>query len=274
MKKILLAFDGKHYSEGALQFAKLLNDKNPILLTGAFLPQVNYANLWSFSGGGLKGTDFVPLLEDSDAVEVKKNIRRFEFFCAANNITFNIHAEYFDFAIPELKKESRFADLLIIGSEIFYGEAGTDSPNEYLMETLHDLKCPVIVVPEKFELPKNNILLYDGTESSLYAIKQFAYLFPEFANNNSLLVYATKTANETIPNEAAMREIVIAHYPNVTVGIEVTPKKLFPVHLSEQKNAIVVSGSFGRSELSMMLRKSFITEVISEHKLPVFIAHK
>ena len=45
MKKILLVFDGINFSEGAFEFARRLNEKNKILATAVFIPQVNYANL-------------------------------------------------------------------------------------------------------------------------------------------------------------------------------------------------------------------------------------
>ena len=47
MKRILLAFDSNHFSEGALEIARELSERKRILLTGIFLPQVNYGNLWS-----------------------------------------------------------------------------------------------------------------------------------------------------------------------------------------------------------------------------------
>ena len=86
MRKILIAFDGSHFSEGAMEFAGMLNEKNKILLTGAFLPQVDYAPLWSPSPGGTTENDFIPLVEDEHAEPVKKNIKRFENFCVTNNI--------------------------------------------------------------------------------------------------------------------------------------------------------------------------------------------
>jgi hypothetical protein len=45
MKKIILAFDGANFSEGSFNFARKMNEISPILLTGIFLPQVNYAAL-------------------------------------------------------------------------------------------------------------------------------------------------------------------------------------------------------------------------------------
>jgi nucleotide-binding universal stress UspA family protein len=274
MKKILLAFDGSHFSEGALNFARKLNEKSPVLLTGAFLPQVDYANLWSYSGGGSSGASFIPLVEDSDAEAVKKNIKRFESFCHTNHIRCRTHKDYFNFAIPELKKESRYADLLIISSELFYEQAGSERPNDYLKETLHDVECPVIVVPENFEFPQSNILTYDGSKSSVYAIKQFAYLFPELVTQPSILIYAEERSGENIPDEANIKELVTRHFANITFNLGATPKKYFTPWLSERKAPILISGSFGRSGLSRLFRKSFITDVISEHRLPVFIAHK
>ncbi len=86
MRKILLAFDGTHFSNAALEFASNLNKRNLILLTGAFLPQTDIANLWSYSGGGTAGLEFIPLVEDAGAETIQQNIRRFESCCVDNSI--------------------------------------------------------------------------------------------------------------------------------------------------------------------------------------------
>jgi hypothetical protein len=177
MRKILIAFDGTHYSEAALEFALRLNQKNPVLLTGAFIPQTDIANLLSYHDGSSSGSGFIPLVGDDSREEIQKNIRRFENYCVDHNIEHRVHKDYFDFAIPELKKETRFADLLIISSESYYANMSGE-PNEYLEEMLHEAECPVILVPNIFDFPAYNVLTYDGTESSVHAIKQFAYLLP------------------------------------------------------------------------------------------------
>jgi nucleotide-binding universal stress UspA family protein len=274
MKKILLAFDGSHYSEGALLFAKKLNEKNPVLVTASFLPQVDFANLWSYSGGANHGNEFIPLLEESNAENIKRNISRFEAFCHQNHFRFRVHRDYFNFAIPELKKESRYADLLIISSELFYEQAGTTMPNEYLEQLLHEVECPVMIVPEKFEFPKSNILSYDGSGNSVFAIKQFAWLFPELAELPTTLVYRGKH-QDGFPDDQYIRELISAHYPQTTwIKLDTNPKQYFGTWMSEKKGACLISGSFGRGDLSRILRKSFITDVIAEHRLPVFIAHR
>src|SRR5439155_955802 len=183
-----------------------LNEVTPVLLTAIFIPQVDYSSLWSYSTG-VSGSLFIPLIEDEDAVMVEKNIDRFELLCRKNNINFRLHKDFTDFALPGLKKETRFADLLILGSESFYENLGIHDPNDYLRDALHGAECPVLVVPEHFDFPEKNILSYDGSESSVYAIKQFSYLFPEFANNNTLLVYAKSETEKELPDEEYLEEL-------------------------------------------------------------------
>ena len=274
MKKILLAFDGQHFSEGAFECARLLNEKEPIFLTGIFLPQVDIANLWSYAEG-VSGSLFIPLVESRDAAVVEKNIDRFEKLCSKNNIKCKVHKDLFDFALPELKRETRFADLVILGSEQFYKNLGSGEPNEYLKDALHATECPILVVPEKFNFPKSNVLAYDGSGSSVYAIKQFAYLFPELTANRTLLVFAREDREQQLPEEKNIQELAACHFKDLTLmKLEPTSRKHFAAWLSEMKNTILISGSFGRSAFSQLFKKSFVSEVIKEHKMPVFITHR
>ncbi len=274
MKKILLAFDGSHFSEGAFKFAKILNERQRILLTAAFLAQVDYANLWSYSGGDASGAVFIPLVEDADTEAVVKNIEHFENMCKKNDIEYRVHKDFTDFALPELKKESRFADLLVIGSEKFYENIRTGDVNDYLQDTLHGVECPVIIVPEKFDFPKTNILAYDGSGSSVYAIKEFAYLFPELTSNPTVLVFAKEDGENTFPDEVNIEELTARHFPDLTlVKLQIDPRKYFVEAVQESKSSILVCGSFGRSMLSRIFRKSFVNDIIRQHCIPIFIAH-
>ena len=80
MKKVLVAFDGSNFSEGAFEFARRLNELEPILVTGVFMPQVEYANLWSYAAAANAnvGTSYIPLIEEEESDLVKLNIERFE----------------------------------------------------------------------------------------------------------------------------------------------------------------------------------------------------
>jgi nucleotide-binding universal stress UspA family protein len=273
MKKIILAFDGTHFSEGAFEFARQLNEINPVLITGIFLPQAEIASLWSYADG--VGGPYIPLIESDETDLVQKNVQHFKKLCEGNGIDYRVHEDNFDFVLPELKKETNYADLLILGSEMFYKNMGTDSPNDYLRDVLQDLKCPVLLVPEKFEFPENVILSYDGSDDSIYAIKQFAYVLNELINKETTLVYLSQDKKEDFPNKIQMEELVARHFGNLTLlKLDIHPKEFFTEWLIQQKSSLVVSGSYGRSGLSQIFKKSFIKELISSHRLPVFIAHQ
>jgi hypothetical protein len=272
MKKILLTFDGKHFSEGAFKMAQYINSLQPVLLTGVFLSPVDYREIIGYSGMGIGAPVMVPVMETDDEV-IAANIQRFEKLCLQQNIEYRVHRDTDLFALAELVTETRFADLLIISSELFYENIGKDQPNEYLRKTLHQSECPVLVVPEEFEEPKRVVLAYDGKTSSVYAIKQFAYLFPELGSAETLLI-TSEEGKEEVPKREYITELAARHFSNLTIShMDVDAKKYFHTWIGERKNTILVSGAFGRGDISTLFKKSFVTQIIREHKTPVFIAH-
>lgn len=274
MKKILLAFAGTRFSKSIVNFACHLNEHQPALLVGLFLPEVMYANIYNF-GSGLPGSETVPIISEEDRAIIDRNITRFTDLCQDNNITYRVHKDYDNLALPELKKETRFADLLIISSENFYEKFSFNDPNPSLNETLHSSECPIIVVPEKFNFPDRIILTYDGSASSVYAIKQFAYLFPEMCGNETLLVYINEKDDAQLPDENNLEEWAAQHFKKIDLlKLQINAKTYFTTWLSENKNVLLIGGSFGRSHMSELFKKSFVADIISEHKLPVFIAHR
>lgn len=274
MKKILLAFDGSSFSEGAFAFVRQLNELQPVLVVGVFVPQARFSNLWSYSAAA-GGPSFIPLLEQEDTDAVQESINRFETLCQENGMRYHVHKDLFDFALPELRRETRFADLMVVGSEKFYQQIGSESAYNYLHDMLHASECPVVVVPEAFVFPRKNVLAYDGSASSVYAIKQFAYLFPQLTANETLLVFLKEDADKEFPAGEQIAELVNEHFSMLELfKLNVNPGKYFSQWVNENKEVFLVSGSFGRSLLSQLFRKSFVADVIAAHKLPVFVAHR
>lgn len=274
MKKILLAFDGTTFSEGAFNFVSQLNERQPVLAVAVFVPQVSFASLWSY-GAAAGGPDFIPLLEQDDADQVQANMQRFETLCTQQGIRYLVHKHFYDFALPELKEESRFADLLVVSSEKFYQQSGTDESSSFLRDVIHAAECPVVVVPEQFVFPGKNILAYDGSASSVFAIKQFAYLFPELVTNKSLLVFLKEDTEAAMPAPAQISELAGAHFANLEhIGLAIGSRKEFGQWVAANEDALLVCGAFGRSLVSQLFRKSFVSDIIAAHKLPVFIAHR
>lgn len=274
MKKILLVFDGSNFSTGAFEFVRKLNEIEPVLVTGVFMPQVDYANLWSYAAATGIGAGYIPLIEEEDSEVVQKNILQFENLCKRSLIEYRVHKDFYSFALPELKKESRFADVIILSGELFYKGVMESSQFEYLRDAIHATESPILIVPEEYQFPDNNVLAYDGSEESVFAIKQFAYIFPELAKKPTLLVYAEDKEDKDFPSKQDIVELATQHYKNLSFyKLEVDPKKYFSTWMNERKGSIIVSGSFSRSSFSQLFHKSFVRDIIREHKIPVFIAH-
>lgn len=272
MRKVILAFDGDNFSEGAFEFARLLNEKSTVLLSGVFLPRISFSTPLNLNQGGKNIPVYVPLVEEEEMGVIEKNIERFKMLCLTSGIEHRIHKDFDDFPLFELRKETRYADLLILGSEMFYEELGTTKPNVYLENSLHHSECPVVVVPEKFNFPNQVILAYDGTKNSVFAIKQFAYLFPELTGTPTLVIFSDHDGK--LPEKSNLEELLARHFSDVTFSTaNMDFKKYFATSSIQESTPIVVAGSYGRSAFSQLFRKSFIHTIIKDYKTPVFIAH-
>jgi len=272
MKKVLLALDADHFSKGALEFASRLNEIQPLLLVGTFLPKMDFSPSWN--SALLTGSVFEPTLESYSDELVDENIAAFEKECVRMHIEYRVHKAAYDSLLEDLKRETRFADLLILGSEKFYENLGTETPNEYLKIALHSAECPVLLVPEHAYLPESIVLAYDGSAQAAYAIKSFCHLMPELSSK-AILVYATAKENKEIPDMQLVEELVARHFTDLTIHkLEGNPKKYFDTWMADIEKPLLVCGSFARSPLSELFRKSFAAELIDEHNLPVFVAHE
>jgi hypothetical protein len=271
MKKVIVAFDGQHFSEGALRMAAWLNERQDLMVTGIFLSPVDYREMIGYSGIAV-GVPVVapppPEVEDPAPI-----IARFEEFCTRQGLEFRVHRDTDLFALQELTLETRYADLLILSSELFYENIDKDQPNEYLRRTLHNAECPILLVPERYELPGNLVLSYDGKASSVHAIKQFSYLFPELCALDTLLVTA-EDENRDVPNLDLISELAGRHYPSLTIQTLVGETKTSFGHwISEKPGSLLITGAYGRGELSNLFRHSFISDIIKAHRIPIFVAH-
>ncbi|RYY99957.1 MAG: hypothetical protein EOO11_03190 [Chitinophagaceae bacterium] len=274
MKKVLLAFDGTNFPEAALEFLRHLHQLSPLMLTGVFAPLVSISGTWSYASAGTGGP-VIPLSEEDEADDLKQNIARFEAACAAAGIPYRVHRAYFDLALPTLRKESRFADLLVLSSGSFYNGTLFTAPFLYLREAMHDAECPVLVLPDNSTLPRRNIIAYDGSAASVFAMKQFAYILPELAANETVVAYASTDPDAPLPESALVEELVAQHYRcNTLRKIGIGTRRLFEDWVGGFRDAVLVTGSFGRNALSELFHESASADVIRAHQLPVFIAHR
>jgi hypothetical protein len=271
MLKVIVAFDGQHFSNGAMKMAQWLNNKMPILVSGVFISPVDYRELLGYSGMGI-GTPVFTVPYDQDEAMINETMSKFTAYCQDHKLEYITHKDTDLFAMSELIQETRFADLLIISSELFYENIDKEQPNEYLKKILHDAECPVLLAPEDFTTPSSVLLSYDGKASSVYAIKQFAYLLPQCCNMGTMLFHSN---GENIPQADRLGELVERHFDPIDMQqLNEDDSEVLHNWMLENRHSILVSGAFGRGELSLLFRKSYITDIIRAHRIPIFVAHR
>ena len=274
MKKIILALDGKHFPRGAFEFIDKINNVNPILLAGVFLSPVDYSKVLAFTG--MEGLAIMPewLIRNEDDVIVNKNISTFKDACVAKDIEYRIHKDTDLMAISSLIEETRFADVLLVSSDLFYENVQKLQPNFYLEEVLKKSECPVMLVPEDFKEPAQTILTYDGSESSVFAIKEFSYVFPELSKKETILLFMGDHPEE-LPEYSMIAELVGRHFPDLKMmALPLTHKNDFTKWLNLQPESYIVAGAFSRSLFSLLFKRSFANQLIHDIKMPIFISHK
>src|SRR5689334_13794385 len=108
MKKIILAFDGDNFSQGAFEFAARLHEQDNILLTGVFLSPIAFNNIALTSDSGAVPL-YIPLNDEETLDTVNANIERFSKLCIEKEIEYRVHKDLSDFPIPALTRETRYA---------------------------------------------------------------------------------------------------------------------------------------------------------------------
>jgi len=273
MKKIIIPLEGPNYPQECLELVRVLNAISPVRLTAVFAPEVDYSQIWSVAGG-MAGATYLPDLGDEDR-NVAESSQRLEDFCREHSIQIFMHKERLDFALALIRKETRFADLLILDGQHFFENIDDRQPNAYMKEILHTTECPILLAPEKAVVPGSLILAYDGSAASVYAIKQFAHLFPEFSGLPVTLFHLGESKDAAFPDRENIAELASSYFTDLRVlELHMDHRDFFFRWLPAQERPWLVTGSYGRSDLSQLFSKSFIAGLIKEHKIPVFTAHR
>jgi len=277
MKKIIAAFDGLRLSESTLEEAVRLAKQHQAHLVGVFLQEftargfVVYEALVGQSGSGKQ---MFEELEKDDQATYRASVDTFEAACQENGLNYSIHRDKRS-ALRELLHESVFADLLVIDPGETFSYLEESMPGWFVKNLLHEAHCPVWLVPEKKGMIHKLIFLYDGSPSSMQAIKMFTYLFPEMSGKE-VLVLSVKSAtlNLHVPDNKLMHEWMKRHYRNAGYKVVQGDESQLVALCKEQgQDILLVAGAYERSKLSTWLHPSLADGLMRQLKTPLFITH-
>ena len=287
-RKILVGLDGSRYSQSATEYAIDLfreeDAEQETLLVGVYINSLHYGDMlrkvrdqreplyFSYHN------DIFEFDEYAEEAEEKResSVEEFEKRCTEAGVNYKVH-DHRGSPLVELLEESRFADLIVLGFQTYFANLSGD--DDLIHELLKDAHCPLLVVPQEVTSVKNLLFTYDGKDSSFYAIKQFTYVFSLTASRKPVRVLSVNKEKEgAIPEreERLMKEFLDQHCHG-EVGIDQMsgdPEDVILDALHFSESPLLVMGSYGRSDWSMLFNPSTADKVLQYRKAPVFITHR
>jgi hypothetical protein len=277
MEKILLAVDAINPDNNSLEFACYLGRLTKSKITGVFLDNLSIEErpLLKKVLANADNAEGEELSEPKDKMElIEKNISFFEEGCINREVNYRL---YLDGGNPagKLIEESRFADLLVLDAAMSFHKHYEGIPTEFAREVLKKAECPVIIAPESFDAIDEIIFSYDSSSSSLFAIKQFTYLFSQLKDKKVTLLQVNESGECQGEDKNKFKEWLREYYTGLQfVALKGKSEIVLFDYLFNRKNIFLVMGAYGRTTISQFLKHSHADLLMNTITQPIFIAHK
>lgn len=271
MKKVLVAVDARKVNMKLLDFACYIARLTHSSLTGVFLENAQLLETM-INEPIHREAKFSATVKEMAKV-IDENIHQFREACSNRGINCSV---YFRSQMPlaEIINETRFSELLIVDPEMSFKQKKEEMPTGFVRDILVKSECPVVLAPFDFHAIDEILLAYDGSEASVYAIKQFTYLFPELTGKKLTVLQVNEAGNDLFNEKGKISDLLQMHYPVLEFQLlQGKPADEVFGYLLEKKNVFVVMGAFERNTLSRIFRRSTAELIIKTINVPVFIAH-
>lgn len=277
MEKILYVTDAIKLDIKNLDFACFLCNLTHSKLTGVFLknevveertPEILQETAVASAIPGAS----VRKLKDSYCAD---NISLFKNACEIRGVNYTVHEDT-GMPLNEVIAESRYADLMIVDAATSFTRRKEIAPSSFIKNLFAEAECPVVIAPYTFDGIDKIIFTFDGSASSVYAIKQFTYLFPELSDRKVCILNVTPPGKNATANNHKLNEWLQSHYSDTDIVVleDQHVKMRLVEYLLEQKKTFVVMGAFGRNMISSFFSPSHAAPVVDLMVQPVFITHR
>ena len=192
MEKIIFVTNGHLLNTQSVDFACYLAQRTHSGLTGMFLEEDKLELVPPFESelSYFKKTTERPANTDV-IMDVDQRMRYFLQECQTKSIRADVY-HHVGNAVDDIVHESRFADLLVLDPQMIFNPLYKQVPPPEIKEALEKVESPIVVAPMLFEDVDNIVFCYDGSRSSVFAMKQFTYLFPQFAEKKVTVLEVEK----------------------------------------------------------------------------------
>ncbi|WP_109700640.1 universal stress protein [Chitinophaga deserti] len=271
MKKIIVALDGLKLSQSSVQTAVALTAREKAHLVGVFLDDFTHN---SFSIATAMETNDLEARMDKDKQIRDNAVKEFESACQAAGINFTVRRDK-SFALPDLLRESIYADLLIISAEETFTRFTEAPPSRFVRDLLSEVQCPVLIAPLQWQPLEKTVMLYDGAPSSVYAIKMFTSILPETNKLPATVITVRGDENSHVPENQLMKEFMKRHHPSAEYAVlQGEAEHAILEHLlKSDSRTMVVLGAYQRTTVSRWFKASMADLLMKSIPCALFIAH-
>lgn len=272
MKKILLVYNAEIYSEHLTWFAVKLSKQTGALLHAVFIsPIAEQMSGYPFPGTLPLGASEIIAVEEIHRQRrqlVLSNIELFSASCNEAGIPFTADSDI-DITIEDVIDHSAFADLILFEAREQFGAYS-------FRDLLSDTHCPVLLVPGNAALPQKAILCYDESFSSIYAMKQYSYLFPEWKDMPTYLLSINPKGDNGNEFDSYLHTWLPQHFPNIEkITLEGNLQTELTSYIKkDDSRSIVIMGAYGGNAVSRIFHKSLVNVVLEETSASVFVIHE
>ncbi|MBN8850375.1 MAG: hypothetical protein BGO55_32310 [Sphingobacteriales bacterium 50-39] len=273
MKKILLLLDILHSPAPVLSSVINIANATGALVEVIFLHRVHFLVDLVYP----LGTDLPSLQADEEADKrlLNDNTQLISDTFSSAKIKFLIAGSE-PVSLDDLLMNSAFSDLILTDARTNISDFLYAPLNVSMKDLLSDAHCPLLLLREDGMPPDKIILAYDGSYSSIYAIKQFRYLFPHLSSLPTFLITIAANEKKGIAHGDMLKHWAPYHFQNLQVEVlSGRPAGVLPGFINHHDGTpIVVMGAYGRSSISRLFHQSLANAVLEKTSASLFTTHE
>lgn len=281
MNKVLLLIDPANFRPSVLSFVSSVIETGRSKVIGVFLHHPAHATAPQIKslGGQVYVEEITQSAEELEQSkeELRKAIGAFKCDCLALGLKFDVHNDV-RMSEHEIVAESRYADLIVADCNLT-AFSSDKSPSRLLTGLLKHSECPVIIAPEEYRPVEKVVFAYDGSASSMFAIRQLYRCLPHLAGKE-LVVLNVDNGKDKTPDAHELKlldewlKLKVRHYAFEKYD-GAADSVMFSYFLSgtDQVYSLLVAGAFGRSAVSSFMKSPTLEMPLKALDIPVFITH-
>jgi len=207
MLKILLYTDGMYFKPEILNFPSYLANLTHTKIMEVYLDDMLNTALWYDQTAFVTLTGQIAEKERYEVIE--KNFQKLQEEADKKGILIKPFED--GTATKEFFfRHMRYSDLLLLDIHSLNNPSEDIVRFKFFRDILMYGECPVLLFSESTQRIDEILFAYNGTPSSVFAIKQFSYLFPQLMDRPIRAIYAKET--EKMQDKKLLIDWLNAHY--------------------------------------------------------------